>query len=56
MLFDRLGIDYRPEGEVYGAYPVPSGLYLYGGRYPFARSIESAPHLGESAMRCGRLR
>ncbi len=35
-LLDRLGIDSSKEGEVYGCYPRPSGMRLYGGWFFFS--------------------
>src|SRR4051812_22566967 len=40
-LFDRLGIDFRKEVEVYQLARLDSGLQLYGGFFHFVGSIDT---------------
>lgn len=40
LLFDRLGIDYRKESEVWRMYKVKDGIHLYSGLFHFKGSFE----------------
>ncbi len=40
-LFDRLGIDFRKEAEIWECGPLDSGLHLYGGFFHLVGVIES---------------
>lgn len=57
-LFEKLGIDYRKEGEVWEASPKGAMIRFYSGWFHFIGAIEQyrddeAIHLKSSGLNCG---